>query len=145
MKKLHKLLAGMLIFALVGCQAAQKPMPPTEQIPAEEISTDTALAAELERLAKQVEGVDDSVAVVLKRDISLSLKVSGFHRLRLKQIRNDVHHKVRERVGEKYQIHVTTDKKLFAQLLKIKQDIGKGKLNTDLMKKFNKVNEDMKG
>ena len=74
MKKLHKLLAGMLIIALVGCQAAQKPMPPTEQIPAEEISTDTALAAELERLAKQVEGVDDSVAVVLKRDWLTSMQ-----------------------------------------------------------------------
>ncbi len=145
LKYLAKSVAVFLILLSFGCQAVQKPVHQPENISSSKIQTDADLAAKAEKIAQSVSGVDDSVAVVVNKDVSVGLKVSGFNRLRLKTIRSEVHQAVRSTVGDVYKIHVTTDKKIYTQLADIKQEIKRNKLNDNLLKVFNKANEDMKG
>ena len=111
-----------------------------------QISVDPVLSEKVKQAAKTVNGVEDSTAVVIDNEISAAVKVSGFNRLRLKSIRQEVHKKIKE-TGSDYKVNVTTDKKLFAGLQQIEKQISAGQAQsmTAIQKKVDKINKDMRG
>ena len=111
-----------------------------------QISVDPVLSEKVKQAAKTVNGVEDSTAVVIDNEISAAVKVSGFNRLRLKSIRQEVHKKIKE-TGSDYKVNVTTDKKLFAGLQQIEKQISAGQAQsmTEIQKKIDKINKDMRG
>ncbi|GAB7386567.1 hypothetical protein BSNK01_04020 [Bacillaceae bacterium] len=98
--------------------------------------------------ALTVQGVDDAKAVVMDQQVSLAVKVTNFQRLRLKQIRREVHGKLSKQFPD-YELHVTSDNKLFQELEKIEKKIASRHKDPaalqKLKKKLEKVNKDMKG
>ncbi|MTI81035.1 MAG: sporulation protein [Firmicutes bacterium] len=134
----------ILAVCLCACTApAQKP----EQFkPSKEINVDQKLAEQVKTIAKTVDGVEDSTAVVINNEISSAVKVNGFDRLFLKRIRQQVHSAIKKPNGD-YVVQVTSDKKLFWQLQQIEKQIKSGE-NINLPKieqKVNKINKDMRG
>jgi len=97
-------------------------------------------------MAQTVKGVEDITAVVINNEISAAIKVSGFNRLRLKSIRQEVHRKIKEAGGD-YKVNVTSDKKLFAGLRQIETQLSAGQVQsmTEIQKKIDKINKDMRG
>lgn len=97
-------------------------------------------------IAKTVKGVDDASAVVIDKDLSLAVKVTNFQRFRLKNIRREVHHKLKKEF-KPYEIHVTSDGKLFDELKKLEINISKKNINdpNQVKKKVDKINKDMRG
>ncbi|QGG46231.1 YhcN/YlaJ family sporulation lipoprotein [Heliorestis convoluta] len=81
------------------------------------------IVEDIKNKAMNVKGVKDSTAVVIDKDISTALKVTGFDRLRLRSIRNQLAEEVLENY-EGYRIHVTTDKKIFHQIRQIETQQG---------------------
>lgn len=107
---------------------------------------DTDLAGKVKNTAQSVNGVRDTTAVVINKDISVAVKVSGLDRLRLKKIKSEVHEKVSGVAGG-YEVHVTTDKKLFSELRKIdEQTKGEKPFQpAEFKEKVEKINNDMGG
>jgi len=131
-----------------GCamQAPAKNPQQQESQGEKQINVDPGLAEKVKQAAKTVKGVEDSTAVVINNEISAAVKVSGFDRLRLKSIRQEVHKKIKETGGD-YKVNVTTDKKLFAGLQQIEKQISAGQVQsmTEIQKKVDKINKDMRG
>lgn len=148
MKAVKKIIIILLLLT-AGCgmqnSPAQKPQQQANQ-GQEQVRVDPGLAEKADQTAKTVEGVEDSVTVVVNKNISTAIKVSGFDRLRLKSIKEDVYKKLKQ-ANEDYDVHVTSDKKLFMQLQQIdKQITGPGKQPlTDIQQKVDKINKAMKG
>ena len=149
-----KFIAGLAIAITIftaGCTAQKSPAPKPQAQQQQSLNekasintANTALAGQVEETAKTVDSVKDSIAVVIDREISVAVKVTGFDRLRLKSIRQEVSDQIKK-VAPDYRIHVTTDKKLFSELRKVEKQIHQGE-NPDLLKeKFDKINEDMHG
>ncbi|MBC9784568.1 YhcN/YlaJ family sporulation lipoprotein [Heliobacterium chlorum] len=103
-----------------------------------------AVAAEVKEAVKTVDGVEDSTAVVIDKDISTALKVTGFDRLRLKTIRGSIEKKLKESYPG-YEVHVTTDKKMFKQLQQIeKQEGGSPKeVPPEIIENYKKILKEM--
>lgn len=103
-------------------------------------------AKKAEQIAKGVNGVDQATAVSVDKQLSLAVKVTNFQRLRLKQIRREVHRKLTEQFPG-IEIHVTSDNKLFREIENLASQIDEGRLtNTKSIKKqVEKINKDMKG
>ncbi len=146
-----KFLSGIAIFLIIimlsGCSVPKQPEQKNDQQRVEQVYFNPGLAKTIKKASKTVSGVRDSTAVVVNDEISVALKVTGLHRLRLNSIRKEVHDKIKNIAGNK-EIHVTTDKKLFVQLQKLEKEINKQpKVEKILMilDKLNKINEDMKG
>lgn len=152
MKGADKAIAILLLLLLTaGCSLqnlpAQKPQPQQQsQQGLKQVQVDPGLAQKADQTAKTVEGVEDSVTVVVNKNISTAIKVSGFDRLRLKSIKEEVHKKLNE-ANKDYEVHVTSDKKLFMQLQQIEKQITGPRKQplTDIQKKVEKINKAMKG
>lgn len=144
----------ILLFSLVfsvGCGTQNSPLkkPQSEQqmnLDEKQIQISAELAEKAKKTAETVKGVKQSTAVVINKDISAAVKVSGFDRLRLKPIKAEVHNKIKE-LNKDYNVHVTTDKKLFMQLQQIEKQINdpQEKSLTDIQKKVNNINKDIQG
>jgi len=146
-----KFITGLIVFLLLlmtGCtmqnSPAQKPQAQQEQSSNEAVLVNTELAGQVEEKAKTVDAVEDSVALVLDREISVAAKVTGFDRLRLKSIRQELHGAITQ-LAPNYKVYVTTDKKLFSELLKLNNLIQQGENPAKLKTKFDKINKDMRG
>ncbi|KAB2952104.1 hypothetical protein F9B85_09840 [Heliorestis acidaminivorans] len=99
---------------------------------------------EIKEIAMTVEGVEDSTAVVIDRDISTAIKVKGFDRLRLRSIRNQIAEKVLEQDEyQGYRIHVTTDRKIFQQIRQIETQQGEEEaiITPEIEAKIRKINQ----
>ncbi|WP_187119746.1 YhcN/YlaJ family sporulation lipoprotein [Numidum massiliense] len=99
-----------------------------------------------EQIVKQDKRVTDATAVVRGDDLYTALKVTNFNRLRMKQIREKAHSKLRAQFPD-HEIHVTTDNKLFLELQRINTEAKKKRQpkKKDLMKKLQKIHDGMKG
>ncbi|MCL5057235.1 MAG: YhcN/YlaJ family sporulation lipoprotein [Actinobacteria bacterium] len=149
MRTVLKTIILVLLFSvLAGCGAAEpvkKPQARDSQA-RQQIQVDPELAAKVKNKAKTVRGVQDSTAVVINSDVCAAVKVSGLDRFRLKAIREEVHKKL-SALGSEYEVHVTTDKKLFSEIQKMERRIESGKTGppAEIKKKMDKINEDMQG
>lgn len=147
----------LLLTLNIGCSALTGPekkprAEKTKSGSAEKVQVDHETAEQIKQIAQKVKGVDEVTAVVVNKDVSVALKVSGFDRLRLKQIKKEVQDKIMTTVGKDNEIHVTTDKKLFSEIQKLEQQIKTSdgdkafdKKLTDIKNKVSKINEDMQG
>jgi hypothetical protein len=149
-KKQHGvlLLAVFLVLVLAaGCGTAQKKRQFQQDSRSESrIQVDPELARRAGEAAGTVEGVKENAAVVINRDIAVALKVERFDRLRLKTIRKQVHDTVK-RLDQEYNVHVTTDKKLFVQLQQMEQELnspGEKPHLQEMQVKFDKAMQDMR-
>ena len=149
--RVHSLLVSVLIFTLTGCQAGNNPDQTQMQIQSttgayQQIGYNPALSSHVAAVCQQVKGVDEAVSVVMEKDVSVALKVSGIDRFRLKGIKKEVASKLNRDLSDRYTIHVTTDKKLFRDLagIQAKLNHGQGKPK-QLIKTFKKINDDMHG
>lgn len=97
-------------------------------------------------IAKNVAGVDDATAVVMDEEVFLAAKVTNFHRLRMKNIRKELHQKLKTQFKE-YKVHVTTDSKLYKEIEKAEKEIETSALDypTKIKKKMKKIHDAMKG
>jgi len=147
------LLLAVSVCLLAGCgdmdpkqnAAKQGQGQVTAQAVPREPAFDRRAAERAEAIAEGVRGVDQAVSVVVDRQISIAAKVSGFQRFRLKGIRQDVHHRLKAAFPN-HEIHVTTDKKLFWELEKLKAKVNRGEMGFRQAKqRVEKINEDMKG
>lgn len=111
-----------------------------------QVQIDSGLAEAAKKTAKTVKGVEDSAAVVVNQEISTAIKVTGFDRLRLQSIKEEVHKKI-ESTNKDYEVYVTSDKKLFNELQKIEKQINANpeQVLPAIQKKVNKINKDMQG
>lgn len=148
MKVIIKITIIALLLLTTGCQMqAAKKNQPSQAKPSEKpVQINSDLAAQAKEAAKSVKGVEHSTAVVIDKNISTGIKVSGFDRLRLKSIKEDVHKKVKA-LSKEYKVHVTTDKKLFKELQDIEKQINSKEVKSpsELKIKVDEINKDMNG
>jgi len=137
-------LVPLLLLAACSPNRPLESQPPQAQTP---LPSDLDLAAEVKETAERHQAVDQAVAVVLKQDISVAIKVTGFNRLRLMQIKQEVNDLIRKAVPEEYTIHLTTDKRIFRDLNRVYQDIaGSGGVAAPkIQDQLAKLNKDMHG
>jgi uncharacterized lipoprotein YehR (DUF1307 family) len=151
---MHKItvtiLAFIISFSLTGCQQTennqtkQTGSQTASQTPTKEFSP--ILSEQLEQTAKNVRGVDRAIAIVLKEDTSIALEVTGFDRLRLKAIKKEVNKRVKDQLTDNYKIHITTDKKIYREMQKLKGKLLQGQESPKkLIQQFDKLNKDMHG
>lgn len=146
MKKLFTfMLLGLLVFSL-GCQVQPNKKPEQQGKKEKSVQIEPDLAEKAKAAALTVKGVESSTAVVIDKKISAAIKVTGFDRLRLESIKEEVHSKLTA-INDQYQVYVTSDKKLFKELQDIEKQIKKDNLHTttELHKKVEEINENMKG
>jgi len=150
MNKLIKLaILCLAIGVMSGCATVDPPQrkPPlqTGQVKGQ-AHIHTELAKQVEDVARSVQGVDESTALVMNNQVAVAVKVSGFDRLHLKFIRQEVHNHVKGIVPE-CDIHVTADKKLYAQLQMLKEQIKtlQGDIPAHLKDDYNVIIDDMNG
>ena len=82
---------------------------------------------------------------MIDRDIAVAVKVERFDRMRLKTIRQDIHDRIKE-LDQAYNVHVTTDKKLFKQLQVMEQELNSPREEPQLQElqaRFNKLIQDI--
>lgn len=148
---LSTLVFFFLISILTGCGTStiQKAPPKSQSEKSSSIQSidyKPDVSTQSVRIANKVKGVDNSVAVAIDKDISIALKVTGFQRFRLRNIKQEVQQQVKKGVADSYKIHITTDKKLYQSLETLKQELNKGKKEPDhMLKHFKKINDDMHG
>lgn len=137
------------LLGTVGCNMqgapAKKPQQQSNNSQ-EQVQTDPVLAKQAKEAAKSVQGVDESTAVVMNQELSVAVKVTGFDRLRLKSIRQEVHSNMKK-LAPDHKVYVTSDKKLFRDLERVEQQINhpNGKSPTDLQARVKKINKGMQG
>jgi len=102
------------------------------------------LAEKAKETARTVKGVQDSTAVVINKEISVAVKVGGFDRLRLKQVKSEVHEKIKA-FNKDFNIYVTSDKKLFNQLQQVENQLKGAQEQSllDIQKKVKVINKQM--
>lgn len=99
------------------------------------------IKAEVERMKE----VDSVTAVQVDEDVYLTLTVSGFDRLFLKDIRKGAHERAKK-VNNKAIVHVSTDKKVDRDLSQIETAVKNRTITKEeLKKKLKKADDDMKG
>lgn len=149
LKKQHCVLLLTVLLTLVlaaGCGTPQKKRQIQQDSRNESrIQVNTELAGRAREAAGAVKGVKESAAVVIDRDIAVAVKVERFDRLRLKTIRQDIHDRIKE-LDQAYNVHVTTDKKLFKQLQVMEQELKSPREEPQLQElqaRFNKLIQDI--
>lgn len=135
----------LLLLLATGCGLQNSPVKKQQNgQQTNEIETDIQINTELARRAKEtagtIKGVKESIAVVINRDVTVAVKVSGFDRWRLQPIKNEAHDKIKE-FNQDYNVHVTSDKKHYEQLKQIESQLSapQEKEMTDLLNKVNKI------
>ena len=104
------------------------------------------LSEQLEQTAENVRGIDRAIVIVLEKDTSIALKVTGFDRLRLNALRKEVNKKVKNQLSDQYKIHITTDKKIYREMQKLKGKLLQGEEPPKkLIQQLDKLNKDMHG
>lgn len=137
----------VLILLTVGCQMQPQKKTQSEGKQTQKpVEINSELAEKAKQAAMSVKGVEEATAVVIDKNISTAIKVSGFNRLKLQSIKEEVHKKIGS-MNEEYGVYVTADKKLFAQLQQIEKQINEQKVKSgsELKQKVDKINKDMKG
>lgn len=142
----------ILAMFLVGCTLAggpaKKPQPEQQGKQVQKVvDVDPVLAEKVKAIVLDVRGVDASTAVVVNKDISIAVTVSGFDRLRMKSIREEIHEKVKQLTGE-HKIHISTDKKIFKLLKELEQEVlapQGGQSLQQIKKRLDKINKKMHG
>lgn len=146
MRVLFTVIIVTVLISMAGCGVTSNKKQMQEQASQDEsqIQINTELAAKAREAAREVKGVKDSAAVVINKEVSTAIKVTGFDRLRLKPIKREVHDKVKE-LDKGHNVFVTTDKKLFVHMQQLERDIENLQDTSliDIQKKFNKINRDM--
>ncbi|MFZ5647291.1 MAG: YhcN/YlaJ family sporulation lipoprotein [Bacillota bacterium] len=138
----------LLLILTAACgvnNPSRKPRPETGKIEAP-VQINSELAEKVKEMAKTVQGVEDCTAVVIDNNISAAVKVKGFNRLRLKSIKGKVYQKVKES-SKDYEVHVTSDKKIFSQIQQLEKEIREQKVQSpaNIKKKIEKINKSMQG
>lgn len=142
---ISRILIVTLAFSLlVGC-AENSPQKKPQQSDVE-VVFETEVAQHAKQLAKGVDGVEQSTSVVINQEVGTAIEVTGFDRWRLKSIREEVYKKIKEAYPD-YEVHVTSDKKLFWQLQQIEKEIEEDRIESPVGVKdrFDKINENMGG
>lgn len=145
------IIASVILAAgVTGCNMQnsppRKPQSQQEQSSRKQVQLNPELAKAVVQVVKTIDGVEESTAVVIDREISVAAKVTGFDRLRLKSIRKEMTGKV-GKIAPRYKVHVSTDKKIFAELQKVENQIkqSRGMPIAGLKNKIEKLNKDMHG
>lgn len=146
MKIMLRLTAIILLLLLAtGCNMQNSPLKKQQagqEITQTEkdINVNTELAQKASETAGGIKGVKECTAVAINRDVTVAVKVSGFDRLRLKSIKNEVHDKIKE-LSKDYNVHVTSDKKHCMQLKQIESQLSGSQdiAMTDILNKLNKI------
>lgn len=104
------------------------------------------LAKTIRQSAERMPEVEESTAVILDKDISLAVKVTGFDRLRLKKIKKDVSEEIKK-VAPDHKMHITTDKKLFKYIQDIEEELDgpQPPSAAEIKSRVDKINKDMHG
>ncbi|MGE5416237.1 MAG: YhcN/YlaJ family sporulation lipoprotein [Acidobacteriota bacterium] len=135
----------ILLLLMSGCSQSPAKKPQDTSQHKTEVRIDPEYARQVKQAAKSVTGVEDAASVVIDREISLAIKVSGFPRLRLKSIKSQVAAKVRS-LNKTYTSHITSDKKLFSELHKVENRINSGIEDSARVKQdVEKINKAMGG
>lgn len=149
MKFMLKVITLSLLMLTIGCSMQDSPLrklQSEQQVSQDEkqIQINPELAEKAKGTARMVNGVKDSTAVVIDKEISIAIKVNGFNRLRIKPIKEEVHNKIKE-FNKDYNVYVTSDKKLFKQLQQIENQTNspEEKSPIDIQKKVKRINKDM--
>ncbi|MDD4334247.1 MAG: YhcN/YlaJ family sporulation lipoprotein [Desulfotomaculaceae bacterium] len=135
----------VIFFLIAGCGVQNSPAKKQRQLVShEEIVINHEIAEAAKQRAGVVKGVRKVTAVAINKELSVAIKVSGFERLRLKSIREQVHDTVKEINGD-YNVYVTSDKKLFMRLQQIEQQTeqAQGQSSADIGSEFKAINKDM--
>ncbi|KAF1084056.1 Sporulation lipoprotein YhcN/YlaJ [Sporotomaculum syntrophicum] len=149
-KILKVVILCLIVCIMAGCAVVELPQrKPLAQMG--QVSGPPYIHAELseqvEEVAGDIQGVKDSTALVMNDQIAVAVKVTGFDRLHLKAIRQNLYNQV-ERTAPGYDVHVTTDKKLFAQLQMLKEQIKNAQqysIPAQIKDSYNVIIEDMNG
>lgn len=114
----------VLMLLTAGC-ALQAPMQKQMSQKGQDLSVrvDMALAERAREAALSVPGVKESTAVSLNQEVTVGVKVTGFDRLRLKAIKNEVHNKIKA-MADDHNVHVTSDKKHYVQLKQMEEQLN---------------------
>lgn len=134
----------LLTISLSGCSLGSEPQSQKAQDP---IPADLVLAEDVKAQVLTHKAVDQATVVVIDENISLAVKISGFDRLRLKQIRREIHTKVKQIVPDTYNIHITTDKRIFRDIEAMTTQLREheGMASPEIQDRLTKLNEDMHG
>lgn len=144
MKLILKVVILSVFILTTGCGIPAKKLQSAQSVNQNEQQIqiiEPELSEKVKEVANTVKGVEESTAFVINKNISVAVKVSGFDRLRVKPIKNQVQKKVEE-MNKNYKVHVTSDKKLYKQLQQIERGWQGGWL-PDIQEKMNKINKDM--
>lgn len=128
---------------MTGCENPSLPQQPG---PEKMIQGDVNLAEKIKGQIESLSAIDESTVVVLKEDVSIGVKVTGFHRLQLNTIRREVQGIVKDIVPD-HRIHVTTDKRLFRDLQTIERHLhaNKGKVSSKTLEELKMIHQKMQG
>lgn len=140
---MKNLLVLVLLLAL-GCSQTGSQQEPEI---GETVESDIMLASQVRQHTAEVRGVEESAAVVIGNDVSVGIRVTGFNRFRLQSIRQEVHAAAREVVPDEHQVHVTSDKRLYANLARMEQTLSQseGMASPQTQRDFRQINRDMQG
>ncbi len=138
------LIIGFVLLGLIGCDTPQSQ---SQQPTGEPLPADLELAATVQEVLQADKRIDESTTVILNQSVSVGVKVSGFDRFRLKQIRQEVHTRTKELIPPDHHVYVTSDKRLFAELQKIEKRIkdAGGIGSPAIQEEIKKINKDMQG
>lgn len=128
-----------------GCQQQN-----LENFTAEQFERDTREFSEpshkylkLKDAVREVHGVGDVALISLPNDVYVGVEVPQMQRLRLKQIRAEVHQQIKKHYPED-KVHVSTDWKIYRELKKL--DTQQQELSDKKMKeKVKALEEKMRG
>lgn len=151
---MHKLVKAavlsLLLCTVSGCampdSPQRKPQPQQGQVKGQ-VQINPELTDQVKEEVRTARGVEESLALVMNDQIAVAVKVAGFDRLRLKSIKQELHGKVKS-IAPEYDVHVTTDKKIFAELQELIgqiKDAPPGNLPVRVKDQFNIIIEDMNG
>ena len=139
-------LVMLIFFLMAGCDEQFSPVKKQsqQQVSQEEIVINREIAETAKQKAGAVKGVKEVTAAAINMDLSVAIKVSGFARLHLKPIREQVHDAVKE-IDRDYNVYVTSDKKLFMRLQQIEQQTEQVRGNPwrILTSEFKAINKDI--
>lgn len=139
----------MLLLSLIvtaGCGPSQVPEKPIPRASNQPPVINRQAMMQLKNTLKDIRGVDEAAVVVINRDVSAALKVTGFNRLRLQAIRSEASLAVK-RADQDYVPHITTDKKLFRELQRVERDIqhNRGGTPARIRERVERINQAMQG